>query len=219
MSMRSLKKIREEYNSLQTTAKKEITQKALAKKIGISTSTMSKLESGTRKPTDIDLLTYSRTFGVSLEYILDDKVQAKKSAYALTSRSLGLNDAAIDAIKAVKEMSSKEYEIISVLNAFLGNGENTVVFFSNVFKYFADSKADTEISINNDAFMAASIMSYLEKCVKPLLEQEIQRYKLYMEDENSLSDEEKYGGDWSLDSDNNSEVKVTVVPVNKISEN
>lgn len=52
--------------------KSGLTQKQLAKKIGVNTVTLSRYETGDRKPKIDKLLKMSKIFGVKLEYLLPE---------------------------------------------------------------------------------------------------------------------------------------------------
>ncbi|MHC5269443.1 helix-turn-helix domain-containing protein [Enterococcus sp. LJL98] len=73
--------------------KKDWSQTKLAKKMGISKSTMSKIESGTRKITADELITLTNIFGVTSDYLL------------------GLNDYPLETMKNIP------YDLEALLNS------------------------------------------------------------------------------------------------------
>jgi transcriptional regulator with XRE-family HTH domain len=174
MAMRSLKDIREEYNISLQNKKDEIHQEDIAKMVGLKKSDISKLENGHRKPTYKDLLTYSKLFHVSLDYILDNTVKAKKPQNATISRQLGITDAVADTMKSIRDVSSKEYDYSAVLNAFIGNGENTFNFINEIFTYLLSEHVNGR-NATIDALMISNILNYLEKYVKPQLTEVLER--------------------------------------------
>lgn len=191
MAMRSLKEIRDKYNELLPDTKDDIRQEDIAKMVGLKKSDISKLENGKRKPTDIDLLTYSKLFNVSLDYILDDTVKAKQPKNATISRKLGITDAVADTMKDIRDASSKEYDYSAVLNAFIGNGENTFSFISEIFACLLSEHVNGR-NATNDALMISNILNYLEKYVKPQLTEVLERRRQYEEQLDDLPPEVRY---------------------------
>lgn len=191
MAMRSLKEIREKYNELLPDTKDDIRQEDIAKMVGLKKSDISKLENGKRKPTDIDLLTYSKLFNVSLDFILDDTVKAKQPKNATISRKLGITDAVADTMKDIRDASSKEYDYSAVLNAFIGNGENTFSFISEIFACLLSEHVNGR-NATNDALMISNILNYLEKYVKPQLTEVLERRRQYEEQLDGLPPEVRY---------------------------
>ncbi len=191
MAMRSLKEIREKYNELLPDTKDDIRQEDIAKMVGLKKSDISKLENGKRKPTDIDLLTYSKLFNVSLDYILDDTVKAKQPKNATISRKLGITDAVADTMKDIRDASSKEYDYSAVLNAFIGNGENTFSFISEIFACLLSEHVNGR-NATNDALMISNTLNYLKKYVKPQLTEVLERRRQYEEQLDDLPPEVRY---------------------------
>ena len=180
MAMRNLKDIREEYNISLQNKKDEIRQEDIAKMVGLNKSDISKLENGHRKPTYKDLLTYSKLFHVSLDYILDDTVKAKKPQNATISRQLGITDAVAETMKKINKHSSKEYDYSAVLNAFIGNGEYTFDFISQIFTYLLSEHKNGN-STTMDALMIHTIMTYIDNFVRPQLKDVMNRRQSYEE--------------------------------------
>lgn len=191
MAMRKLKDIREEYNESLSDKKDEIRQDDIAKIVGLGKSNISKLENETRKPTVDDLLTYSKVCHVSLDYIMDDSVKAKQPKNATISRQLGITDAVADTMKAIRAASSKEYDYSAVLNAFIGNGENTFSFISEIFACLLSEHVNGR-NATNDALMISNILNYLEKYVKPQLTEVLERRRQYEEQLDDLPPEVRY---------------------------
>lgn len=180
MAMRNLKDIREEYNISLPDKKAEIRQEDIAKMVGLKKSDISKLENGHRKPTDKDLLTYSKLFHVSLDYILDDTVKAKQPKNATISRQLGITDAVADTMKDINSLSSEECDYSAVLNAFIGNGENTFEFINQIFSYLLSEHKNGNSS-TMDALMINTIMTYIDHFVRPQLKDVMNRRQSYEE--------------------------------------
>ena len=191
MAMRNLKDIREEYNISLPDKKDEIRQDDIAKMVGLGKSNISKLENETRKPTAEDLLAYSKLCHVSLDYILDDKVKAKQPKNATISRQLGITDAVADTMRNIRDASSKEYDYSAVLNAFIGNGENTFSFISEIFSCLLSEHVNGR-NATNDALMISNILNYLEKYVKPQLTEVLERRRQYEEQLDDLPPEVRY---------------------------
>lgn len=192
MAMRNLKDIREEYNISLPDKKDEIHQDDIAKIVGLRKSDISKLENETRKPTTTDLLTYSKLCHVSLDYILDDKVKAKQPKNATISRQLGITDAVADTMKNIRDASSKECDYSAVLNAFIGNGENTFSFISEIFSFLLSEHAYGR-NATIDALMISNIMNYIERYVRPQLTNVLECRKQYEEQIEELPPEVRYG--------------------------
>ncbi len=181
MSMRNLKELRENYNTSLQHKEDEIRQDDIAQMTGVGKSAISKLENVHRKPTPDDLLAYSRLCHVSLEYILDDTVTAKNPKNATISKELGITDAVADTMKEIKSLSSKDLDYTSVLNAFIGNGENTFYFISQLFSYLLSEHVNGKTA-TMDALMISNIMAYIDHFVRPQLEDVLNRRKNYEEE-------------------------------------
>lgn len=178
--MKNLKRIREEYNDSCDDKKDFIRQKHIANESKIKTSDVCKLEGGTRNPTPDDLLAYSRLCHVSLDYIIIDEVKAKNRKNARVSEQLGVTDAVADTMKDIREKSSEEIDYSAVLNAFIGNGENTFDFINSIFAFLLNEHINGK-NPTMDALMISNIMNYLEKYIKPQLTDVLERRRQYEE--------------------------------------
>ena len=95
-------------------------------------------------------------------------------------KDLGVTDAVADTMKDIRDASSKEYDYSAVLNAVIGNGENTFSFISEIFACLLNEHVNGR-NATNDALMISNILNYLEKYVKPQLTEVLERRRQYEE--------------------------------------
>lgn len=65
--------------------KKNLTQPQLARLLGTSSSYVSQLETGYRIPASDTLVGLAASLGISISYLLEDKIQAKKESQSVPS--------------------------------------------------------------------------------------------------------------------------------------
>lgn len=92
-----------------------MTQIELAKKMGFTKSTMSKIENGTRKISSDELRKLTNIFNVSADYLLGNKpilsnedVDLKKDPVVLSYGGKPVSDEDMDIIKAILERHQKD---------------------------------------------------------------------------------------------------------------
>ena len=184
------KQLRLEYNNLVSADKDELSQTDLANEMGLVRSHISKLESGKTNPTLEDYIYYHGKFGVTIEYLLGE-TNSKKPKNMRVGKDLGVTDAVADTMKDIRDASSKEYDYSAVLNAFIGNGENTFSFISEIFACLVSEHVNGR-NATNDALMISNILNYLEKYVKPQLTEVLERRRQYEEQLDNLPPEVRY---------------------------
>ena len=184
------KQLRLEYNNHVSADKDELSQTDLANEMGLVRSHISKLESGKTNPTLEDYIYYHDKFGVTIEYLLGE-TNSKKPKNMRVGRDLGVTDAVADTMTDIRKASSKEYDYSAVLNAFIGNGENTFSFISEIFACLLSEHVNGRTA-TNDALMISNILNYLEKYVKPQLTEALERRRQYEEQLDDLPPEVRY---------------------------
>lgn len=180
-----LGQIRELYNQ-DRDANEGITLEALAKKANTTASTLSRVETGKTGPSVDVLKVYSETFGVTAGYLLGISENEDMKINAVV-RELGLTDTTATTLKEILASSSKESDLSAAVNAFLGNGESTVIFFLNLFNYL---KNDGDSRVNDILF--TFLEDYIKKVVKPQLKSVLEKSQAMDEYYASIPDEVKY---------------------------
>ncbi len=145
------KQLRLEYNNLVSADKDELSQTDLANEMGLVRSHISKLESGKNNPTLEDYIYYHGKFGVTIEYLLGE-TNSKKPKNMRVGKDLGVTDAVADTMKDIRDASSKEFDYSAVLNAFIGNGENTFSFISEIFACLLSEHVNGRNATNDPEF-------------------------------------------------------------------
>jgi len=160
-----LKIIREEYKK---THSKNLTLDAIAKKAHCNKSTISRCESGTG-PLTVDIAkAYADALGVSLEYVCGYS-DAKFPANANVSHRLGITDNVASTMKKLQAISTPENNYTAVLNAFIGNGEDTLIFINTILMHMFTEYLSEEKNPLFDTIVVTSIIRYLNDIVKPNL--------------------------------------------------
>ena len=158
--------------------------------MGLVRSHISKLESGKTNPTLEDYIYYHGKFRVTIEYLLGE-TNSKKPKNMRVGKDLGVTDAVADTMTDIRKASSKECDYSAVLNAFIGNGENTFSFISEIFACLVSEHVNGR-NATNDALMISNILNYLEKYVKPQLTEVLERRRQYEEQLDDLPPEVRY---------------------------
>ena len=158
--------LREQYNERNS---KRITQKEIAEKLSVDRTSISRLENGQRQPTPEDIQVYCEIFDVTLESIMNTENTNQNKDRAIL-HSLGLTDASIDTIAILKEYSTGEENLISLLNAFIGNKEFTIVFLQQILCYLANTNGVQQYNDfrNSPAydFFVKGFMEYINVTVR-----------------------------------------------------
>lgn len=156
--------LREEYNDKNILP---MSQTQLAKKLGVSKATVSRYENGTSTPKASVMKKYCKIFNVSMEY-LTNTPRTNKTFSNEILQSYGITRDTFKTFKLMKERSTSIENLSSLANAFMGNQEETVSFFSQLFSY--------AISENNeitDTLMLSNLKNYLNHIVRPQLQRSI----------------------------------------------
>ncbi len=185
------KELREDYNKTLTMNGKEMTQTAIAKEMRQDRSHVSKLENGEIQPTLNDYIFYHNKFSVTIEYLLGETT-AKEMKNMRLGADLGITDAVAETMFELKRISGEDGNWSAVLNAFIGNGMNTITFINHIYSFLYNEYRYGE-SAESGALMISNIMNYLNKYVKPQLTGVFELAKQYDEDFSELPIETQYG--------------------------
>lgn len=170
-----LASVREEYNE---THSEIITQTAMATKTKVNKSTISRIEKGQLTPSLEIVIAYHETFNVSMEYLIGEST-SKQPENMKVGKDLGINDTAANTMKMIKSMSTPAYDYSAVLNAFIGNNENTFNLMTTLLSYFSTQYINKEQQNSNshtmDALILSNLMTYIDHFVKPQLESVIEK--------------------------------------------
>lgn len=166
------KAARRVYNENQEYKSEEITQSDLAKIIHRDKGNISKLEAGKLKTITLEqVMLYHEKFGVSMEYLVYDTINAMFPENIRVSSDLGVTDSVADTMVMLKNMSSDENDYTAVLNAFLGNKEATFNFINSILTYlycdFSDNKKNSSVY---DALITTTVINYINQYIKPQLQ-------------------------------------------------
>lgn len=153
-----------------------ITLEMLAKKYNVSVATLSRVERGEQEPNISVIKAYSETFCVTPGYLLrlDESEKMKETAII---RTLGLTDSATTTLKEILASSSKENDLLAVLNAFLGNGKSTIKFFQDMLHYLKNCDRDV-FNVDKDLLgdaLFSSMRNYIDNMVKSQLRTVLER--------------------------------------------
>lgn len=181
-----LGQVRELHNQGRKVDEEWITLEALAEKYHISAATLSRAETGKSEPSVSVLKAYSEEFSVTLEYLLGISENEDMKTTAVV-RELGLTDTTATTLKKILVSSSKESDLSAAVNAFLGNGEYTEVFFLNLLNYL---KNDDDRRLSNNLFLF--LEDYIKEVVKPQLKSVLEKSQATDEYIASIPDEVKY---------------------------
>lgn len=121
-------RLREEYNECH---EKRLSQEELGKMLGLSRSTMCRIENGEKAPDFDTLQRYSDFFHISVEEL--SGTADNKDLKNLTAGALGLSSEAIVTLRLLAEHSDKSQNLMALVNAFLGNEVDTLLFFQRIF--------------------------------------------------------------------------------------
>lgn len=132
-------RLREDYNECH---EKMLSQAALGKMLGLSKSDVSRIENGEKEPSPEIKKKYSEIFGISIKVLSGtaDNTDLKN----LTVGALGLSDDTIATLQLLSEHSDKSQNLMALVNAFLGGGENTLLFFQQLFSFIKSKEESKE---------------------------------------------------------------------------
>lgn len=125
-------KLRDEYN--ETPDNEFMTQQELADRLGISKATVSRYESGEKQPRTETLKKYSEIFNVPMDYLTETQPTVKMKNTA-TMKSLGIKGDAVNTLRKIKEISTDEFNLSAIVNAFFSNEEYAICFFHSILNY------------------------------------------------------------------------------------
>ena len=108
---------------------------SLRKRLGLSRSTISRIEKGETRPSYELLLGYSIFFNMSIDELIKEVIEAEDNVQLnnLTAGALGLSREAIETLHMISSNSSKAENLMALVNAFLGNKVDTLLFFQQIF--------------------------------------------------------------------------------------
>ena len=142
---------------------------ALGKMLGISASTVSRIENGETIPTTDILLKYSEIFDVPLDYFGEREMN--KEERNVTLKKMGLTEKTVETLAMVKNASNHTENIIALLNAIIGNEEDTICFLHGLYTYLEMDYLNQQLGIKDnqpmEAFMLSSFKNYLDSVIKP----------------------------------------------------
>lgn len=182
-----LKEVRELYNEANMDKGDkgiEMTQQKMAIACGASVSTISRIENEETEPLPNVLTGYADTFGVTVDYLLR-RSDARNIQNCTVSNELGLSDSAIETLKFIKKKAAyADFDIAAFVSAFIGSGEATFSFFSNLFdvmsaeygflKYNDVTKSErSKFSLRLVQEMTNITMEYIKCDVQPQLQKVI----------------------------------------------
>ena len=121
-------RLREEYNECH---EKRLSQEELGKMLGLSRSTMCRIENGEKAPDFDTLQRYSDFFHISVEEL--SGTADNKDLKNLTAGALGLSSEAIVTLRLLALHSDFCQNLIAIFNSFLGNEVDTILFFQRIF--------------------------------------------------------------------------------------
>lgn len=179
-----LREVREKYNEANMDKGIEITQQTMSTACGASVSTISRIEKGETEPLPCVLTGYADKFGVTVDYLLR-RSDARDIQNCTVSNELGLSDGAIETLKYIKkEAAYEDFDIAAFVSAFIGSGEATFSFFTNLFdimsaeygflKYNDVTKSErSKFSLRLVQKMTNITMEYIKCDVQPQLQKVI----------------------------------------------
>lgn len=125
-------KLRDEYN--ETPDNEFMTQQELGDRLGVSKATVSRYESGKEQPRTETLIKYSEIFNVPMDYLTETQTTIKMKNTA-TMKSLGIRGDAINTLRKIRDISTDEYNLSAIVNAFLSNEEHAICFFQSILNH------------------------------------------------------------------------------------
>ncbi len=183
------RKLREELD----TVKKDCTQDMLADLIGVQKPQISDLENGKKLPSLNELIAYSKTFKVPMEYLLGMSDSREYTNIAV-SEELGLSDEAIAQLKFWTQYKLNDNS--HILNALLAAESRFCIFqkideycFSNP-KEFVVAENDNmtrvqEVLVSNTGGDSYSIhVNHLKDFLLLSIQNEIKELKKYLQENN-----------------------------------
>lgn len=160
--------LREDY--IENTGRMSLS--ALGKKLGISASTVSRIENGETIPTTDILIKYSEIFNVPLDYFVDRQIT--KEERNMTLKRMGLNEKTVETLGMIKNASNYTENILALLNAIIGNEEHTICFLHGLYTYLEMDYSNQQLGIESnqsmEMFMFSSFKDYLNSVIKPQMQ-------------------------------------------------
>ena len=183
-------RLREEYNE---THDEKLTQVKLAEILKISRDTLIRIEKGESFPKKEVLEKYSKFFKVPIAYLTepDKKISINK---AMLGQVFGLSEDALDTLKLMRSLSTKNENISAVVSAFLGNGLDTVILFQNLLSYLSSEEylRNPKDFSWQEKWMYDTFTEYIKTFVVPRLHNTMKNHEKMQETKMELPDEDRF---------------------------
>lgn len=164
-------KLRDEYN--ETPDNEFMTQQELADRLGISKATVSRYESGEKQPRAETLKKYSEIFNVPMDYLTETQPTVKMKNTA-TMKALGIKGDAVNTLRKIRDISTDEFNLSAVVNAFLSNEEYAVCFFQNILNYLQTEYSNQQSGHNDNRIQHDLLIRMFEDYINHVVAPQVQ---------------------------------------------
>lgn len=136
---------------------------------------------------------YSKFFKVPIAYLTepDKKISINK---AMLGQVFGLSEDALDTLKLMRSLSTKNENISAVVSAFLGNGLDTVILFQNLLSYLSSEEylRNPKDFSWQEKWMYDTFTEYIKTFVVPRLHNTMKNHEKMQETKMELPDEDRF---------------------------
>lgn len=179
-------RLRERYNENSPVL---LSQAALAKKFGVSKSTISRLENDLEYRPKAELLQqYSDFFKVSLNDLTGTKPDIRREQQATALRAMGLSDSAVETLQHIADTSTSSLNLMALVNALMGSGEHTVTFLLEIMDRLKSDDRNAFV----DFISSEMIQAFFNDVVKPQMRTSLEKSRKMDELIAGVPDEIKY---------------------------
>lgn len=162
------KQLRDDYSQKNDVLLK---QTELAKLLGVSSATISRLENGTYKktPTAEIIEAYSKFFGVTKDYLLGTVEESKELKQASALKSIGITEEVINTFSTLKRVCGNNAGGMALITEFFSHPEFVATIFSSMLSRLENKRFNEVNNYADKEIMRSFYLSQIEEYINGVI--------------------------------------------------